>query len=984
MIFYWMGMTDEKPPQTQIPAPMQALPPQRLVVTQRRGPNTFGCFLTLFTALACAGILVAVGLFLPPVNLYDRLFGAQYVALDAANNAAALDGLTLVLNPDDVGTGFGVALTSLTPDIFAGGGAPDWAPQARAAVPGYLTLKSRVYDLAITGTPPDSATLDLVLPESANLDALDVYGYDAESGRWLFLPSQPTTAGTLSIPISELPERVALFEAARIDPQVIFPIDITQTISAETARLATLITPAGLSPNPAGQLIGSLAPGWQIGAGYRVMPLIQNFSDPRAVDVGTISTLISNASGRRAHAEQLAAISQGSGFAGVFIDYRGLPDASRDDFSAFVSTAGQIFKSNGLLLGIIVPAAQNLDGAWQTGAYDWRAIGASADFLQIELPLNPVEYAAGSDRYVEALLRWATREVSRYKLVAGLNALSAREVGGAFSTVSYDAALAKLGDVSITSELSAVGSVEPGGIILAELDGLKAVPGLDPDTGAPFLLFENPDGSPEEKIWLTTPSALRFRLSALSRFGIGGVALSDVVAAGVADGLAESVQAYRLSLPTESTQGELALRWRVQGADGTVSEVITSIDAPQLRVTLEAAEGNYAINVEIIDGSQSFVRSGVQVAVLRPTLTPTPLPTFTPTPEPTATPTLVPIVATQPASGGNGSVPANTRPVVNPGPGSINMSGGFEYGGQASNPTSGIAIGAMNQAGMKWMKLQLGYTIGLDPGVYADEIQAAKGAGFKVLLSILGNPNDLANGGGGYIDAYTSFLGGVAGYGPDAIEVWNEPNIDREWPRDQISGANYAAMLGSAYQKIKSVNGGVMVISAGPAPTGAEAAFPGQVVNDDNWLAQLWAAGGAGMLDCVGIHYNEGIVSPNQTSGDPRDNFPTRYFWTMIARYDAITGGSKPLCFTELGYVSPEGYGTIAPNFAWGANTTVAQQSAWLAEAIALASQSGRVRLLIVWNVDYTRYDSNDPQGGYAIIRPGGGCPACAAIAASR
>ncbi len=977
-------MTDEKPPQTQTPAPMQALPPQRLVVTQRRGPNTLGCILTLFTALACAGILVAVGLFLPPVNLYDKLFGAQYVALDAANNAAALDGLTLALSPDDIGTGFGVALASLAPETFAGTDAPEWALPVRAAIPGYLTLTSRVYDIQTTGTPPDATTLDITLPEGVALDALDAYGYDADSGRWRFMPSQPTTAGTLSIPVTDLPERIALFEAARIDPQVILPIDITQMISADTAQLATIVTPAGLSPNPAGQLIGSLAPGWQIGAGYRVMPLVQNFSDARALDVGTITTLISSASGRRTHAEQLAAISMGGGFAGVFIDYRGLPDASRGDFSAFVSAAGQIFKSNGLLLGIIVPAAQNVEGAWQTGAYDWRAIGASADFVQIELPLNPSEYAAGADRYVEALLRWATREVSRYKLVAGLNALSAREVGGTFSPVSYDAALAKLGDVSITSELSDVGSVEPGGIILAQLDGLKAVPGLDEATGAPFLLFENPDGSPDEKIWLTTPAALRFRLSALSRFGLGGATLTDAVAPGVADGLAEAVQAYRLSLPTEAAQGELALRWRVQGADGTVSEVITSIDAPELMVTLEAAEGNYAINVEIIDGGQAFVRSGAQVAVLRPTLTPTPLPTFTPTPLPTATPTLEPIVATQPAAGSGGNLSANTRPVVNPGPGSINMSGGFEYGGQASNPNSGVAIGAMNQAGMKWMKLQLGYTIGLDPGVYADEIQAAKGAGFKVLLSILGNPNDLAIGGGSYIDAYTSFLGGVAGYGPDAIEVWNEPNIDREWPTGQISGANYAAMLGGAYQKIKSANGGVMVISAAPAPTGAEAAFPGQVVNDDNWLAQLWAAGGAGMLDCVGIHYNEGIVSPNQTSGDPRDNFPTRYFWTMIARYDAVTGGSKPLCFTELGYVSPEGYGTIAPNFAWGANTTVAQQSAWLAEAIALASQSGRVRLLIVWNVDYQRYDGNDPQGGYAIIRPGGGCPACAAIAGSR
>ena len=55
-----------------------------------------------------------------------------------------------------------------------------------------------------------------------------------------------------------------------------------------------------------------------------------------------------------------------------------------------------------------------------------------------------------------------------------------------------------------------------------------------------------------------------------------------------------------------------------------------------------------------------------------------------------------------------------------------------------------------------------------------------------------------------------------------------------------------------------------------------------------------------------------------------------------------------------------------------------------VAEAISLASNSGRVQLLIVWNVDFTRFDANDPQGGYAIIRPGGGCPACDAIANAR
>jgi hypothetical protein len=174
-----------------------------------------------------------------------------------------------------------------------------------------------------------------------------------------------------------------------------------------------------------------------------------------------------------------------------------------------------------------------------------------------------------------------------------------------------------------------------------------------------------------------------------------------------------------------------------------------------------------------------------------------------------------------------------------------------------------------------------------------------------------------------------------------------------------------------------------MVISAALAPTGAEAAYPGQVVNDNNFLSQMVAAGAMNYMDCVGIHYNEGIIPPNQTSGDPRDGYYTRYFPSMVDTYWNLTGGAKPLCFTELGYLSPEGYGTLPDFFNWAQNVSVAQQAAWLAQAISLASQSGKVKLLIVWNVDFSSFGA-DPQGGYAMVRPGGGCPACSAIAGAR
>jgi hypothetical protein len=230
---------------------------------------------------------------------------------------------------------------------------------------------------------------------------------------------------------------------------------------------------------------------------------------------------------------------------------------------------------------------------------------------------------------------------------------------------------------------------------------------------------------------------------------------------------------------------------------------------------------------------------------------------------------------------------------------------------------------------------------------------------------------------------FAAFLADVAALGPDAIEVWNEPNIDREWVAGRISGATYAAMLRIAYVAIKEVNRAVLVISAAPAPTGAQAVFPGRVVNDDRWLMDFVTAGGLAAADCVGAHYNEGILPPDAITGDPRAPYYTRYFLTMLETYWRIIGGTRPICFTELGYLSPEGLGgSLAADFAWAAGTSVQNQADWLAGAVTLARATNRVRLLIVWNVDFAD-SGRDPTAGFAIMRPDGSCPACLTLASA-
>jgi hypothetical protein len=309
------------------------------------------------------------------------------------------------------------------------------------------------------------------------------------------------------------------------------------------------------------------------------------------------------------------------------------------------------------------------------------------------------------------------------------------------------------------------------------------------------------------------------------------------------------------------------------------------------------------------------------------------------------------------------------------------MTGGFELGGHVLE-LNGNTRSLMQRAGMTWVKHQVEYNLGADPGIAAGLISNAHANGLKVLLGIVGEPTQMGDF-QSYISQYASFVGGVAALGADAIEVWNEPNIDREWPAGQINGGNYTQLLAAAYNAIKSANANTMVVSGAPAPTGffGAAGCAEGGCNDDAFMQQMAQAGAAQYMDCVGLHYNEGIIPPTQGSGDPRGGYPTYYFSSMLARGFNLFGG-KPVCFTELGYLSPEGFSTPLPAaFGWAADTSVSEHATWLAQAATAAAQSGNVRIMIVWNVDFPFWGS-DPAGGYAMFRPGGGCPACEQLGA--
>lgn len=316
----------------------------------------------------------------------------------------------------------------------------------------------------------------------------------------------------------------------------------------------------------------------------------------------------------------------------------------------------------------------------------------------------------------------------------------------------------------------------------------------------------------------------------------------------------------------------------------------------------------------------------------------------------------------------------------------------FAYGGHISDIAN---LPIADEAGMTWIKKQVRYDLGNSPVSAGQDLLKIKDEGYKVIAAVVGNKDQLAETGPAYYQQYAEFVAGLA-TSVDAIEVWNEPNLEREWPIGQISAADYTDLLVIAYRAIKEANPGVMVISAALAPTGGYTAAGGCTdmgCNDDRYLREMYAAGAKEYMDCLGMHFNAGATFPNDRTGhpaDPGEGHYSWYFWPLIELYwntfnppEAVAAGDiVPLCFTEFGYVSPDGFEQTlvqsgSPDFWWGEGISEDDQADWLEDALHRARCSGMIQMFIVWNIDFTQYGDGDPQAGYAIKRPDGKCPAC-------
>lgn len=890
--------------------------------------------------------------------LFNNGGDSSLTALSSQKNVATFEGLSLNVPPEGVPQDFKVGITNVTADDFAQTKLTDEAlKKARAVLPSFLKPLSPLYIIKSQGSLPKQLTFSLNADGLGPLDTVDLYTWDGKE--WKFLPSnhngQRLVAGTTS-----LPQLVGAFQTATTVQVIGTALEVGDTLG-QTGTTVNIVQVSGLHLQNDGSLTGGLAGGFTAGQGYAILPLVRTPNDNGT----TLNAVLADSAALQKQIGGLADLVQNGGYDGVALDYRDLDPNREAAFNQFITDlAGALHQQNKVLV-VVVPTPRIDNAQFTTDGYDLKTLGAVADIIELPLGDNLTAVGSGTD---EQMIAWATGQVSRFKLRLVTTTLSADTASdGSVTRVPGTNALTLFGNTSLQTDLAAIA---PGAPVAVGLSGKVQSLEYDPAAFAPRFTYLD-DGGNTRTVFYVTPETLSHQLVLAQKYNVGGVTVRDLFNNGNPAGMLDAIVQFKLKNAALTTSGA-ALSYTVNGASGVVFQGTAQPGQP---FTWTAGDpGQYSIVANLEAGGSSSLGS-VDVAV------PSPTPNATNTPGPTATATKRPFFTATPCAGPcPTATPAPPTSTAAPTQGTVITSGGgawgaFELGGQAIH--GGIPHAAdMKRAGMTWVKIQIN-AVGQDA---AGAINNAHAQGFKILISFLQPGGPVLD--GGFQQQVASYLAGVASQGADAIEVWNEANLDRDWPSGQTTGASYTQFLQKSYQAIKAANNNTIVISAAPAPTGYNGGGCNNFCDDLPWLQQFVAAGGLNYTDCVGIHYNEGIVPPTEIGTDPRDNFYSRYYATMVNTYAGAINNSRPLCFTELGYLTGEGYAPleqVAPSFAWAKNTTVAQQAQWLASAVSIAKGGGAIRMIIVFNVDYTAYGS-DPQAGYAIERADGTCPACDAL----
>lgn len=214
----------------------------------------------------------------------------------------------------------------------------------------------------------------------------------------------------------------------------------------------------------------------------------------------------------------------------------------------------------------------------------------------------------------------------------------------------------------------------------------------------------------------------------------------------------------------------------------------------------------------------------------------------------------------------------------------------------------------------------------------------------------------------------------------DAIEIWNEPNLRREWQGTlPFTGAGYMQLFVPAYNAVRAASPTLPIITAGLAPTSNTAGS----VDDIEFLQQMYAAGLGQYTDIfVGAHPFSWGNAPDALCCGTRgwDDNPHFFFAETIRSYRQIMSANGhdavKLWVTEFGWASWDGFpNEPPPGSEWMRFNDKWTQAQYTIRAFEIMQTADYFAPAILWNLNFAVLNNlvneRDERIAYSLMVPG-------------
>ncbi len=214
-------------------------------------------------------------------------------------------------------------------------------------------------------------------------------------------------------------------------------------------------------------------------------------------------------------------------------------------------------------------------------------------------------------------------------------------------------------------------------------------------------------------------------------------------------------------------------------------------------------------------------------------------------------------------------------------------------------------------------------------------------------------------------------------------EIWNEPNLAREWGDRKPDPAAYTQMLQASYKAIKAADPDALVATAGMSPTTDSS---DKAMRDMDFYRGIYASGARGSFDLLGVHAagfkappcaDPAQIAADQalTNHDPspesdRRVYAFRHLEDVHRLMVDLGDGDKQIAVLEMGWTTDKRPDSA---YAWHA-VTEEEQATYLVDAFRCArvNWSPWVGFMSVIYIASPTWTPQEEQFWWSITNPDG------------